>query len=506
MRARWAGRALPRMMPTTSPPEWDDVQGLVVYGYKAMEVATFLVLKIEDAAQARAWLGELLEGDLTTAARIPREERERRHACLNLAFTSQGLRALGLDEGSLRTFPYEFRKGMAERAHVLGDLGPSAPEHWDFGGGNPEGPLLEEVHVLLMLYGSTPLVLQGELARQRERLARRRLRELYCQPAHQLREEHNGHTYFREHFGFRDAISQPDVEGFRQVDGGSPSGDKPIATGEFLLGHDNEYGECPLSPSVPGKQDRRGRLDNAREPGRKDLGRHGTYLVLRKLEQDVAGFQTFLEEKRTLAEGLLPTREKQEEWLKAKLLGRWPNGEPLRPGELESPPSRPNGPDNTFGYAREDPSGLGCPVTAHVRRANPRDSLAPDPRMSAKMSRRHRILRRGITYDAEPRSEGGMKKPGLLFIALNTDLGRQFEFIQQSWLNSEKMGRMYDERDVFSSCQEDGVMTLPMKPLRRCVKGLQHFVTLKGGGYFFLPGVKALEFLADLEAERGVSH
>ena len=418
---------------------------------------------------------------------------------MNLAFTWHGLRALGLDEDSLQTFPYEFRRGMAERAHVLGDTGISAPEHWEFGGKHPQGPPPEELHVVLMLYGRNEDVLRDVLAHQRERLAARGIQELYCQRAHHLREEKHGQTYFREHFGFRDGISQPVVRGFNEAERQPADDDSPIATGEFLLGHDNEYEEKPHSPSVPASRNLRGWLGDAEEQGRKDLGLNGTYLVLRKLRQDVNGFQSFLDKNLSLADGCAESEARRKEWLKAKLIGRWPDGEPLRPGENESPASNPHGPDNTFSYARSDPSGLGCPVTSHVRRANPRDSLAPDPALSLRMTRRHRILRRGITYDAEPRPGGGTTDPGLLFIALNTDLGRQFEFIQQSWLNFEKLGRLNDERDPVTSSQESGMMTLPMKPLRRCVTGLQHFVTLKGGGYFFMPGVRALEFLANLE-------
>lgn len=389
---------------------------------------------------------------------------------------------------------------MAERAHVLGDTGISAPEHWEFGGKRPGGPPLEDMHVLLMLYARDDEVLEQVLAHQRERLAARGLHELYCQRAHQLREVQKGEVHFREHFGFRDAISQPVVQGFREAERQPSDDEGSLATGEFLLGHDNEYQEKAESPSVPARQDSQGWLEDAEEPGRKDLGLNGTYLVLRKLRQDVHGFQTFLEKNLSLADGCAEGEEQRKEWLKAKLIGRWPNGEPLRPDENRSPAPNPHGPDNTFGYAREDPSGLGCPVTAHVRRANPRDSLAPNPELSLRMSRRHRILRRGISYDAEPREGGGLDDPGLLFIAMNSHLGRQFEFIQQSWLNFEKLGRLSDERDPLASTQESGIMTLPMKPLRRCVKGLQHFVTLKGGGYFFMPGVRALRFLADLDS------
>ena len=275
--------------------------------------------------------------------------------------------------------------------------------------------------------------------------------------------------------------------------------DRPVAPGEFILGHENEYAERSSSPTVPASRDPHGRLESAEDPERRDLGLNGSYLVLRKLRQDVHAFERFIEEHQSLADANCADDAKRKEWLKAKLLGRWTNGVPLEPGVHEAPALGPHGPSNTFGFASADPAGMGCPVTSHVRRANPRDTFAAEPVQSLNMSRRHRLLRRGISYgpgyqDGEPPTDRG-----LLFIALNAHLGRQYEFIQQSWLNSEKSGRMYDERDPVASNLDSGMLTLPASPLRRCVMGLQSFVTMKGGGYFFLPGVTALKYLAHLE-------
>lgn len=470
-----------------------------------MEVANFLLLRIEDPRGGRAWLRELLKGDLTTAAETPSEERERRHSCLNLAFTWQGLRALGLDEESLGTFPYEFRKGMAERWHVLGDTGDSAPERWEFGGRRPDAPSQEELHVLLMLYARNAKVLGEVRSRERARLTALGLKELYCQEAAHQTEKKNGQIFFREHFGFRDALSQPVIQGITDHRRHAAEYDTPIAAGEFVLGHENEYAEKPVSPTVRASQDPGQRLPEALAEGRKDLGHDGSYLVLRKLEQDVDGFNAFIEQHKGLAACGSEDDEKKKEWLKAKLMGRWPNGTPLKPGQDTQPPDEagPHGVSNAFRFDA-DPDGLGCPVTSHVRRTNPRDSLSPGPELSMKVSRRHRILRRGIPYG--PGGSAATPERGLLFVALNANLGRQFEFIQQSWVHNEKIGRLYDERDPVASSHENGMMTLPLKPLRRCVTGIQSFVTMKGGGYFFLPGVKALEFLAHLKGSQESGH
>jgi Dyp-type peroxidase family len=281
--------------------------------------------------------------------------------------------------------------------------------------------------------------------------------------------------------------------------------DRPIAAGEFILGYENEYGEKPLSPHFPAHLDTGNRLPAV--PGsRKDLGHHGTYLVLRKLSQDVGAFNAFLEEHKGMAPCHPCDPGKQKMWLKAKLIGRWPSGAPLEPGQTEEPALTRidgRGISNDFDF-RADRGGHGCPVTSHVRRANPRDSLPASRKISKEMSRRHRIVRRGIPYGRKAEDSAPTEDRGLVFIALNANLERQFEFIQQSWMNNEKFGGLYDERDPVSSSGDSGRLTIPAPPLRKSVAGLSRFVTMKGGGYFFLPSAKALRFLADFTCRKPV--
>jgi Dyp-type peroxidase family len=458
----------------------------MIHGYKVMDAAGFLLLRIEDPTRARSWLRETLP-DITTAADKNPEQLSHWKTAINLAVTSSGLKALGLPDEALETFPEEFREGMAARADILGDTGESAPESWEFGG--PSGPAaLEELHLLLMLYGTTKEELSTLLEAQRARLAAGGLRELRVQRAARLRDA-EGHVV--EHFGFRDGISQPQLEGFTDPKHAAPDHGGPIKPGEFLLGYENEYAEVPHVPAVPASLDVSGVLPSGREAGWKELGRNGSYLVLRKLHQDVESFEHFLEAHKELAVG--QTDEHKKQWLAAKLMGRWPNGAPLRPGEDVPPARSPDGRhgiDNSFGFAAQDQEGYGCPVASHVRRANPRDALPPSAELSRQVSRRHRILRRGTTY-----SDGADK--GMLFIGLNANIARQFEFLQQTWLNNGKFGGRYEERDPLVT-QGAGKLTLPRQPVRRCVEGIERFVTVKGGAYFFLPGLKALEFLAKL--------
>ncbi len=425
---------------------------------------------------------------MTSAAEKTPEQLAHWRTSVNLALTGSGLKALGLPEAALETFPSEFREGMAARADILGDEQESSPETWEYGG--TSGPASQEaVHLLLMLYATTEQELSSLLATQRSRLEAGGLRELAAQRTARIRDARGGMV---EHFGFRDGISQPEIEGFRESKHEGPD-HGAIKPGEFLLGYENEYAESPDVPSVPAVLDTTGALPaQAHRRDWKELGRNGSYLVLRKLEENVDAFQHFLEAHKELGVG--ESDEQKKQWLAAKLMGRWHNGAPLRPGE-DVPPAEPpdgrHGHDNSFGFRENDLDGHGCPVASHVRRANPRDALPPSAELSMQVSRRHRILRRGITY-----SDASGK--GVLFIALNANIARQFEFLQQTWLNNGKFGGRYDERDPLMT-HGAGQLTLPRQPLRRCVEGISRFVTMKGGGYFFLPSIRALDFLAHLE-------
>ncbi|MFL5345420.1 MAG: Dyp-type peroxidase [Hyalangium sp.] len=471
-----------------------DIQGLVLHGYKIMDAACFLLLRIEEPSKARRWLREILP-EVTTSSDKSSEQRSAWKTSLNLALTWSGLKALGLPQAALDTFPTEFQEGMPARADILGDSDESAPDKWDFGGSS--GPAQQgELHLLLMLYGTTPKEVSSLVAEHRRRLEEGGLRELGSQQAARMRNAEGGIV---EHFGFRDGLSQPQIQGFREGKHEAPDHTDAIKPGEFLLGYENEYAETPDSPSVPATLDVKGTLSpRADRPDWKEFGRDGSFVVVRKLQQNVEDFQRFLEAHKELAVG--DTDERKKQWLAAKLMGRWPSGEPLRPGE-DAPPTHARSEkhwiDNSFGFNEKDPDGYGCPVASHIRRANPRDSLPPSAELSLQVSRRHRILRRGITYSDDTGK-------GMLFIAINANIARQFEFLQQTWLNNGKFGGRYDERDPLTT-HGAGRLTLPSQPVRRCVEGIARFVTMKGGGYFFLPSLRALEFLAHLEPKQAVS-
>jgi deferrochelatase/peroxidase EfeB len=176
------------------------------------------------------------------------------------------------------------------------------------------------------------------------------------------------------------------------------------------------------------------------------------------------------------------------------MVGRWPGGTSL----TVSPDSDPGpGPvDNDFRYHRDgDARGLGCPVAAHVRRANPRDSLDPRPGSEAavRVNDRHRLIRRGRQYGPLPDGE-----LGLHFLCLNANISRQFEFVQHTWLNNPAFAGLQDSPDPIAGHHPPGggVFPVPADPVRHRLLDLPRFVRLRGGGYFFLPGVRALHHVA----------
>jgi deferrochelatase/peroxidase EfeB len=175
------------------------------------------------------------------------------------------------------------------------------------------------------------------------------------------------------------------------------------------------------------------------------------------------------------------------------MVGRWPSGAPLVKAPDQDAEALAD--DNDFTY-RDDPRGLACPIGAHIRRANPRDSLGTDPAGSLRTSDRHRLLRRARSYDLG--RDGGT---GLYFICLAGDLGRQFEFVQHTWLNNATFNGLYDDADPLTGPRDPAgaTFTVPGRPVRRRYRGLPQFIRTRGGAYFFLPGISAVRYLAQLD-------
>ena len=474
--------------------EFKDMQGFIARGYGSLPAAAYLVLTVDEGSEARAWLKGLIPS-VTPADLRPETQ------ALHVAFTSHGLRALGLDETSLRSFSREFWEGMADdhRArHVLGDRGASAPGRWRWGGDT-------HTHALLLLFARDNDEL-GAFVNE-VRAAYGGVRELAWLDTFAFDSP-------LEHFGFNDGIAQPFMEGLRRT--GPPA--NTVAAGEFVLGYPNEYGRRPLTPLVESDLDPAGVLPSrvradGSEPKRDgpsfhDLGKNGTYLVFRELSQDVPAFWRFVDEASRLDDGSSNPEERLR--LAAKMVGRWPSGAPLTLCPDQDDPDQ--GSRDDFGYREHDRTGDRCPLGAHIRRTNPRDALEGSPEDALKVANRHRLLRRGRPYGAPIsrtmdieeilRHTGEHEEVGLHFISLGTDIARQFEFVQHTWINNAKFDGLYTDADPLMGHTGDrqGTFTLQGAPVRTRVTGMERFVETRGGGYFFLPGVRALRYLASLPA------
>jgi len=436
----------------------DDIQGPVLRKRPLPYYGAYFVVRIDDPTHGREMLGRLAPRVVSAADwHSPADT-----AWVNVGLSFQGLKALGVPQASLESFSPEFQQGMAARAQLLGDVGESAPANWEKPFGTPE------VHVVLA-------VVCGEEAALEPRLDLVRgiqddlpgVSIIYQLKVGML-------PTVRTHLGYRDGIGDPLIEG-NDASPAYPGQGPAIKAGEFVLGYPDETGNLPPMPQP------------------EVLGRNGTYLAFRKLYSDVAMFRRYLKANAESPE--------DEELLQAKMVGRWPSGAPLvlaperDDPELAADPHR----NNDFGYYEEDPKGRKCPIGSHIRRNNPRDALKDTP-TSVNI---HRVVRRGFVYGPmlpEGATEDDGAERGSVFAFLNANLARQFEFIKSAWQNDGNFVDLDDEKDPISGPNDgSGTFTIPRRPVRRRLQGIPRFVTTKGGEYCFLPSIRALHWLANLD-------
>jgi deferrochelatase/peroxidase EfeB len=486
-----------------APLDLGDIQALLRAGFADLTEACFLLLRVADVAAARAWLAA---APVTSVAHLA----ARQHSVVQVALTAAGLRALRVPDSVIAGFSAEFIAGLgndAARSRRLGDVGADAPERWDWGWGETEP------HVLVMLYARP-----GQLQALRDEIAVAGFSLLRTLDTSDMK----GH----EPFGFLDGVSQPTIDwsGARTPDTDADLDYGNLLTpGEFVLGYRNEYGLLTERPLVDAGRDARAAamLPAAFDaPGKRDLGRNGSYLVFRQLEQDVRGFWRFMAGTGDPAAMAEP------------MVGRQMDGMPLI--AAQDTPIRGVGADatdraqNQFTY-RGDPNGLVCPIGAHVRRANPRTGDMPGGRMGkiaqllclagfggdaqadiVAASRFHRLLRRGREYGRFlPAVQAQLPdapdpQAGLHFICLAANISRQFEFIQNAWLQSSKFAGLSNEADPLTgnraklaSGDTTDAFGVPRDGLPEArIAALPRFIGVRGGAYFFLPGLRALRYLA----------
>ncbi|MDD9946918.1 MAG: hypothetical protein OXU20_38085 [Myxococcales bacterium] len=515
-----------------------DIQGNIVKAYSRYDYshARYVLFEITDGQAGRGFIATLAERVTTSAPWGRGSTEERPESTLNVALTFAGLRMLGLPQASLLTFSPEFATGMRGRGAILGDDGPSGPERWD-----PVWRKPHRIHVLITINGVSRDAIETAYAFVTDITGRYRA-GVRCLTGHRDPEGRNDMPYQaasaieidgkptpKEHFGYTDGIGNPYFKGtgehpenvlgggkVTRRDATTRAGWEPLETGEFLLGYKDEAQEFPEAPMPP------------------LLGRNGTYMVYRKLHQNVGSFNRYLDAVGTEYPG-------GKEALAAKFAGRWRNGAPVTtfPTEAEAEAfaqqwmaaklkiqQTPKGPAReeakaafaqlnakfvAFDYSKDLP-GAGCPVGAHIRRTNPRGSLefgeafAFDTRGA--LTNRRRILRRGLPYGSvvDPQDDTG--EHGIVFMALGANIRRQFEFVQQQWVNYGNDFRLGNDRDPIignhgttPEGKGDGRMTIEAEPGGGrppfLCGGMPRFVETRGGEYFFVPSITALRLIGE---------
>lgn len=486
--------------------ELDDIQGYIIRGYSNQQYSRFVLLKVTDPVAAKQWLRQIIDS-ITPATHI-HDKTKLPPTSLNIAFTHRGLSALNMHAKNLETFSLEFREGMVtpHRQRILGDFGSSDPAHWKWGNYTDTS-----THLVLMIFGTNKEVCLDYYHQLKERYTHHGLQE------HKLLD---GQTLpkNKEHFGFRDGISQPVIEG-----SGRPGLKfNTVKPGEFILGYKNEYNVFPDSPMIVEEQGDLNFLpSDAAGSGAKDLGKNGSFLVIRQLQEHVEMFWDFIN-KNASKDGEVNVDASNK--LAAKLMGRWPSGAPLTKFPDADPGNDSD--DNDFGYADTDAEGFKCPLGSHVRRCNPRDSFEDDSKKeSIKLSNRHRIIRRarlyGDPFAGSPLNTQPKTEVGLIFNCFNADISRQFELISHTWANSTKTKNLYDDPDPIigvmdynyddelpnpprSFRKKDPEKSIPQNftiqscPVNKVIPDLQRFVTVKGGAYFFFPSITAIRYIATI--------
>lgn len=519
----------------------NDVQGNIVkgYGHYGYPKARYIFYQINNELAGREFVKDInplittgIPWELTAESGI---DNTPPRVTTNIAFTYSGLKMLGVPQKSLQSFPEDFAMGMKQRKDILGDNDSSASANWDTIWQN------EAVHIWISINGKNEKDIETryqqifDFVKKSNKGIKQLLghrgsngkTDLPYQSASVIYK--NNVPQASEHFGYRDGISDPYFAGSsgnpnRVIGGGKPTrgdpatrdGWEPLENGEFILGHRDESSETPVAPLPP------------------LLAFNGTFMVYRKLHENVGSFSRYLNDTGKKYPG-------GKEMLAAKFSGRWRTSgapitqfpteadakafdEKLNLAETKLHDEQPNPSKETvakytalrqqlvaFNY-NHDLNGARCPMGAHVRRINPRGALEEGEDTAyntpGALINRRRILRRGLPYGEVKDGSRDDGDHGIIFIAINSSISRQFEFVQQQWINYGNDFKLANDKDPLlgnhakdAEGKPNGHMLLESdpegdKPPFLC-SGIPRFVETRGGDYFFIPSLTALHMLAE---------
>ncbi|MCZ7414609.1 Dyp-type peroxidase [Streptomyces sp. WMMC897] len=472
-----------------------EIQGDVLAGFKKDHVQ-LLFLKFDDPVRARTWLRRLKPRIATTrqvASFNAAFSTARRYTAgddpkkLNATWRSIGFTYAGLQEltggepfpnTTEGTTQHAFKQGPAARAGMLGDTGDNSPENWLFG-----DSVGQTVHAVLTVAADRPEDLRTALGMERQEAAAHKVVITFEQDGRTLEGERRG----KEHFGFKDGVSEPAVIGFDEPDPDHPEwkkdspGTRRIPAGEFVVGEETV---------------------NGRPHGLPLWAVNGSFQVVRRLGQDVPGWWAQVALRlRELKNAKAVPPEATAEWLAARMVGRWRSGTPVaKCPHADAVSDAEAGQDNDISFA-DDPEGEVTPLFSHLRKTNPRDGLVlgpggkPEPEKGGLDARR--IIRRGIPYGQAFDPAGGPGRGpdasrGLVFVCYQSDLVRQFEFIQKDWVNDPNFPRRDPEPGADPVIGVSTDVSFEDQRVR-----FEQFVRTEGAVYAFTPSLSTLDRLAD---------
>jgi Dyp-type peroxidase family len=515
----------------TSTLDLADIQGNIVkaYGRLGFPLGRYVFFAITDTEKGRAFIRMITPLITTSTPWSDKSNIGIPAVAVNIAFTYEGLRNLDVPEDTLHGFPDEFSMGMKARRDIIGDTGPNHYKYWDPIWNDPEDEHAQNVHIIIGINGKEDPALEATY---------QQILGIISQTGGiKLLEGHRGPNGTllpyqpavalpggKEHFGYSDGISNTYFKGCGEnprhiIGGGKPTGGDPrtregwapLETGEFLFGHPDESFEYPEAPGPP------------------LFSKNGTYMVYRKLHQNVATFNSFLDAEGAKFPGGC-------EAFAAKIAGRWRNGAPIITfptkesadaftAELEalffkSQKAPLSGSEKDryrhlqqqlvdYDYL-EDTKGAKCPFGAHIRRANPRSSLqfGEDKPFNTPgaLTNRRRIIRRGLPYGAVEDKATDTGDHGVVMMVLNADLSRQFEFVQQQWFNYGNDFKLGNDQDpilgnhgVNVNGRGNGRMLIEgdaaTKKAPYFCSGVPTLVETRGGEYFFVPSMTCLRMI-----------